>query len=193
MASLLNSFFFGSLFWLTIGYLDPYADATQITVLSTGCPISGPLLPRPTNLLNSSHVKNATEDLVQILDSAVTGDINAGWDVQNTSFSVAFVSPNGEPGDGGTSVVWDYHHLAERSTNGTTAVDGDSQYLVGSVSKVFSALLLHKVGVSLQDPITDYLLELGDSSSIRWKDITLGSLAAHLAGIPPNPGKMLSP
>lgn len=158
----------------------------------TGCPVGGPLLPRPTNLGDSRHVRDATKGLAQKLDAAVSGEIKAGWDVENSSFSVAFVSPNGG-GSSGKSVLWEYHHRGERNVNGTKKIDGDSQYLVGSVSKVFSALLLQQSGLDMKDPITKYLPELrgngSESSSpspIRWENVTLDSIPAHLAGTPPN-------
>lgn len=154
----------------------------------SGCPIDGPLLPRPTNLSKSRHVQAAAANLTGLLDSAVSGEIKAGWNVQNVSFSLAFASPydEGDDDDVGTP-FWEYHHLGEANVRGTKHVDGDSQYLIGSVSKVFSDLLLLKSGLNLEDPITKYLPELKKGpSNIEWEDITLASMSEHLAGIPPN-------
>lgn len=153
----------------------------------TGCPPPGPLLPRPTNLAQSKHFRDAAKHLDFVLDSAVKGKISAGWEVENVSFSLAVVSPNGGPGKSTDVTIWEYHHREERNTNGTTSVTGDSQYLIGSVSKVFSDLVLMKSWVDIRDPVTKFLPELASNkSSIKWGNITLEALAEHLAGIPPN-------
>jgi CubicO group peptidase (beta-lactamase class C family) len=150
----------------------------------TGCPIDGPVLPRPTDLSQSRHVKAAAANLTAQLDAAVAGEIQAGWNVENVSFSLSFASPfDGEDGE----PFWEYHHLGEANVRGTMEVDGDSQYLIGSVTKVFSDLLLLKSGLNLNDPITKFLPDLKKGrSNIEWEDITLAMMSEHLAGIPPN-------
>lgn len=153
----------------------------------SGCPVDGPLLPRPTNLSKSKHIQAATANLTNLLDAAVSGEIKAGWNVENVSFSLAFASPYDDENEGSSAPFWEYHHLAEGNVRGTKHVDGDSQYLVGSVTKVFSDLLLLKSGLDLETPITDYLPELkGEDSIIDWESITLASMSEHLSGIPPN-------
>lgn len=154
----------------------------------SGCPIEGPLLPRPTDLSKSPHIEAATDNLKQALDSAISGKIKAGYDVENTSFSIALVSPNSGISEGNTkSILWQYHHLGKVNVNGTKKLDGDSQYLIGSISKLISDLMLLKSGLNLEDTITTYLPELkNESSLIRWENITLAALSDHLAGIPPN-------
>ncbi|EFE44488.1 beta-lactamase, putative [Trichophyton verrucosum HKI 0517] len=166
--------------WLLL----PYA-ATTLSASVPGCVPSGALLPRPTELNQSQNIKDATERLSRSLDDAVSGRIKAGWDIANTSFSVSIVSPNG--GDPKTGILWEYHHLAEKNVNGTKHLDSNSQYLIGSVSKIFSDLLLLKSDVDLQDPITKYLPQLKNASSpIDWDNISLLSLSEHLSGIPAN-------
>ncbi|KAL2009015.1 hypothetical protein VTN00DRAFT_7209 [Thermoascus crustaceus] len=154
----------------------------------SGCPIEGSLLPRPTDLSKSQHIKAATDNLKQALDSAISGKIKAGWDVENTTFSIALVSPNSGISEGNTkSIIWEYHHLSEANVNGTKKLNGDSQYLIGSISKLISDLMLLESGLNLEDTITTYLPELkNERSLIRWENITLAALSDHLAGIPPN-------
>ncbi|KAK2751411.1 hypothetical protein FQN55_000685 [Onygenales sp. PD_40] len=156
----------------------------------SGCPIDGPVLPRPTNLSKSKHVKAAVEKLSSAIDSALRGEIKAGWNVENSSFSLAFSTPSDdEYGNDGGRPLWEYHHLADGNVNGTKTVDGNSQYLIGSVSKIFSNLVLLKSGINIEDPITKYLPELKHQKSpIRWENITFASLGEHLAGIPPGYG-----
>lgn len=144
------------------------------------CPPDSPLLPRPSSLRSQAAIHQAGHTLSDLLDSAVAGTIESGWPTENVSFSVALVS--GDAND--STPFWEYHHRAARNVDGTETVDGDSQYLIGSVSKVFTALLLLKSGLDLDDPITKYLPELiGPDSVIRWEEISLRALGAHLAGI----------
>ncbi|KAL4915766.1 beta-lactamase/transpeptidase-like protein [Aspergillus aurantiobrunneus] len=154
----------------------------------TGCPPDGPLLPRPTDLANSKYIQDAAENLSRILDSAVKGEIKAGWIVENVSFSLALVSPYGASGvEDNVRPFWEYHHRGASNEQGVSEVDGDAQYLIGSVSKVFSDLIVLKSDVDIQARVTDFLPQLRSSKSkIRWEDITLEMLLDHLAGIPSN-------
>ncbi|KAL5333489.1 beta-lactamase/transpeptidase-like protein [Aspergillus crustosus] len=153
-----------------------------------GCPPDGPLLPRPTDLSNSRHILHSGEALTAKLDAAIQGEIKAGWIVENVSFSLALVSPYGASGiEDNVKPFWEYHHRGLNNKQGVSQVDGETQYLIGSVSKVFSDLMLLKSGVDLRRPVTDFLPQLkAKRSKIRWEDITLEMLADHLAGIPPN-------
>jgi CubicO group peptidase (beta-lactamase class C family) len=162
--------------------------ATLVAAQSTsyGCPPDGPLLPKPINLTNSSFVRNATNTLQNLLDRVVERNFISGWVVDNTSFSAALVSFD----DPNPNIpAWEYHHCGSANTKGVEIVDGETQYLVGSISKLFSDLLLLKTGIDLDDPVTRHLPELNSSDTkIDWNDITLAALADHLSGIPPNYG-----
>jgi actin-related protein 6 len=165
--------------------ISPLSHPTKV-VLQTA-------LPRPTDLANSKHIQDVAKDLNARLDSALKGEIEAGWIVENVSFSLALVSPYGPSGsDDNVVPFWEYHHRGENNEQGVTEVNGDTQYLIGSVSKVFSDLMLLRSGVDLQAPVTDFLPQLNSSrSKTRLGDITLEMLADHMAGIPPN-GKVTS-
>lgn len=174
----------------TLACLLLLARASVISAEFPGCPIDGPLFLQPTSLAESDPVKAATQNLSALLDRAVVGVLEPGWAVQNTSFSIALISLN-DPDP--NHPAWEYHHRAVSNVNGTPVVDGDSQYLVGSISKMYSDLVLLKSGIDLDDPITKYLPELQNGTSpIHWGDITLASLADHLAGIPPNCGRLFN-
>lgn len=165
------------------------AHSSRIPLSSwTGCPVDGPLLPRPTDLGSSRIIQDATVNLTQALESAINGTTKAGFNVDNTSFSIGLVSPGHNPtGHAHDSIIWSYHHLGKNNEKGTKNLDDDSQYLIGSVSKVFSDLLLLKSDVDLNDPITKYLSGLEkDGTPIEWSNITLSALSNHLAGIPSN-------
>lgn len=175
-----------SFIWTSTAQLPPIPSLSPIPSY-TGCPPDGPLLPKPTNLSQSKHIKNAAHGLTSALDSALKGEIRAGWPVDNVSFSIGLVSPNGGPGTDSGRPIWEYHHRAALNTQGTETVTGDSQYLIGSVSKVFSDLMLMKSGVDVRTPVTHFFPELASpDSAIPWSEITLETLGEHLAGIPPN-------
>lgn len=144
------------------------------------CPPDGPLLPRPTTLASQEAFKVSGTTLSHILDSVVNGDLEPGFPIENTSFSISVTSLDDKHG----KPAWQYHHRGTNNVNGTKKVDGDTQYLIGSISKVFTDLLLLKSGLNLDDPITKYLPELTNNNSlINWKEISLRALGAHLGGI----------
>lgn len=150
------------------------------SIADTSCPPDGPLLPRPRSLGNQKAFKAAGKKFSGILDSVIEGKIDGGFPIENTSFSIAVVTLD----DKGDKPAWEYHHRGAKNVNGTKKVDGDSQYLIGSISKVFTDLLLLKSGLNLDDPITKYLPELvSPSSQVRWEDISLRALGSHLGGI----------
>lgn len=146
------------------------------------CRPNGPVVPRPTDLSNSPVVTDALSDLTNALQQAVDGEINAGFPVENSSFSLAVVSTTQEvPG----VPLWEFHHLSPKNVNGTKDVGRDSQYLIGSISKVFSDLVLLKSGVDPDTPAKEHLPSL-ENGRIDWDQITLRDLGSHQAGIPPN-------
>lgn len=155
----------------------------QSTASYLGCPPDGPLLPRPTGLGSSVVLQNATRQLQKTIDQALVGQIRAGWPVENTSFSIGLISADSP------APIWSYHQLGSGNTNGTKHIDGDTQYLVGSISKLITDLLVLRTGIDLDTSITQYLPKLlNDTSVIEWGNITLSALADHLSGIPPNSG-----
>ena len=146
------------------------------------CRPNGPIVPRPTNLASSETINSALEELGSTLQKAIDGEIKAGWDTQNGSFSIAVVSLD-QPDP--AVPVWEFHHLSAANEKGTKEIDRDSQYLIGSISKAISDLILLKSGVDPDTPVRKYLPAL-DGGPINWGDITLRDLGNHQAGIPPN-------
>jgi actin-related protein 6 len=152
----------------------------QFTSAYLKCHPEGPILPKPTALTESPIFKAAAANLTETLNAAISGSITAGWPVNNVSFSLAVVSADEK------KPVWEYHHLAPANTRGTKKLDGDSQYLVGSISKVFTSYVLLKSGMDLDVSVTEFLPALDGESSIRWKDMSLRMLASYLGGVPAN-------
>lgn len=156
---------------------------TQLTSAELKCCPEGPVLPSPTALNKSPIFQAAATNLTDTLNAALSGSITAGWPIENVSFSVAVVSADQD--DPGVP-IWEYHHLAAANTKGTMELDRDSQYLIGSITKVFTDYLLLKSGVDLDTPVTEYLPGLDGESKIQWRDVTLRMLASYLGGSPAN-------
>lgn len=141
-------------------------------------------MPRPTRLTESPIFQTAASNLTKALDAAVSGLIGAGWTMENSSFSLAVISHDQE--NAGVS-IWEYHHLSPENTRGTKSLDRNSQYLIGSISKVTTVYILLKSGIDLDAPVTGFLPTLDDpNSTIPWQNITLRMLASHLGGAPVN-------
>ncbi|GAW17486.1 hypothetical protein ANO14919_069430 [Xylariales sp. No.14919] len=146
----------------------------------------GPVVPRPRDVDGHTRLASATDKLTRALEGALAGDIEAGWPVENTSFSIGLVMHDQEDK---AVPVWEYHHLAAGNTNGTQHISRDSQYLIGSISKVVSDYILLRSGLDLDESIATFLPELAaEESRIAWGNITLRHLANQVAGIPPNYG-----
>ena len=158
------------------------AALTGLASAVLDCRPNGPVVPRPTDLSKSSTFTDALSDLTDALQKAVDGEIDAGFPVENSSFSLGVVSiSQDDPG----VPLWEFHHLSPKNENGTKDVGRDSQYLIGSVSKVISDLVLLKSGVDPDTPAQEYLPEL-EGGRIKWEDITLRDLGNHMGGIPTN-------
>jgi len=80
--------------------------------------------------------------------------------------------------------------------DGVAAVDGRTLLEIGSISKVFTSLLLAdmvlKEEVSLRDPVADYLPADVDLPRMGDRHITLEDLATHRSGLPRMPDVALS-
>ncbi|KAM3459908.1 hypothetical protein NHJ6243_006444 [Beauveria neobassiana] len=112
------------------------------------CRADGPVLPKPTSLQNSPVFKSAAANLTKTLNGAINGSIAAGWAVENVSFSLAVVSlDQADPG----IPIWEFHHQAKISVNGTKKIDRDSQYLIASIRVPANDFISHMIGAC---PIT---------------------------------------
>src|SRR4051812_24772898 len=73
-------------------------------------------------------------------------------------------------------------------------VDADTVFEIGSVTKVFTALLLQDMvergEMKLDDPVEKYLPERVRMPRYEGKQITLLHLATHTSGLPGNPGNL---
>lgn len=156
----------------------------SLALAALDCRPEGPVVPRPSDLADSDAFRAATVSFENTIAQALSGNIRAGWAAENTSFSIAVVSASQ---DSPSEPLWEYHHLADNNKDGTRNLTKGSQYLIGSVTKVFSALVLLKSGLDLDSPITQYFPNLGNNSSlIPWGNVSLRALGSHLSGAPSN-------
>ncbi|KAF5683278.1 beta-lactamase 3 [Fusarium circinatum] len=159
--------------------------AAHFTLAELKCRPEGAVLPRPTALTKSPIFTAAATNLIETLNAALSGSITAGWPTSNVSFSLAVVSADQD--DPGVP-IWEYHHLAAANTKGTKRLNRDSQFLIGSITKVFTDYLLLKSGMDLDAPVTEYLPGLDGKSKIQWRDVSLRMLTSYLGGTPANYG-----
>jgi serine-type D-Ala-D-Ala carboxypeptidase/endopeptidase len=103
-------------------------------------------------------------------------------------------------GPGGAAIAWvdaDGAVFVQSGTfdsNDSRAITPDTKFEIGSVSKVFTALLLaetERAGkVARNDPAAKYLLPPGDPAQASLAKITLLSLVTHTSGLPRMPTNM---
>ncbi|OGM50823.1 beta-lactamase [Aspergillus bombycis] len=164
------------------------------------CLIQGPAFPAPKEVASRSSFIQAKNLLLNTLDKAVhisnAGEVS-GVDPASISFSLqVFNTKNDQP-------LLEYYHTApsiQNSTVGVRKVDEDTVFRIGSVSKLWTVLLLliEKGDASFSEPVAKYVPELRDAAKqlrhnatmrgdkidhLRWDEVTIGELASHMAGI----------
>ncbi|MCX6955953.1 MAG: serine hydrolase [Verrucomicrobia bacterium] len=101
---------------------------------------------------------------------------------------------------GGVAVAWvdadgtTFHQAGKFAADDPRPITPDTQFELGSVTKVFTALLLaesERAGkVSRQDPAAKYLLPANDPAQAALAPITLLSLTTHASGLPRMPSNI---
>ena len=154
-----------------------------------------------TGLSSDKIIQEAMNNTTKTFDDLVAsgGSDEHGPVASNTtSFSVGLFSST----DGLNSskpFFYEYHYtapsLAEKSGNKAN-IGTQSIYRIGSLTQVFTVwLTLAEAGeAAWAAPVTKYIPELAQAvasgrnqtstTQVAWEDVTLGDLAAHLAGIP---------
>ncbi len=157
-------------------------------------PLLGAVYPVPQNINSNAVTRSTGTSLTKALDEAVRQNKTpyGAFSSESNSFSMSVISANED------KPIFQYQHTAKLLDNtSTTAVTGDTIFRVGSVSKLFTAfaLLLQEGIIILDDPVTKYIPELAviaktqangtfdPISEVQWKDVTIGALASHVAGI----------
>ncbi|KAI1772175.1 beta-lactamase/transpeptidase-like protein [Hypoxylon cercidicola] len=141
----------------------------------------------------ASPINPTTHEAVHSAVANVTTafqDLAAELDATGTSVAVKSIHE--------AAPLLELHTPAQLNTNGSTTIDSQTTYLgiyrLGIISKIFAVLsLLQQKQVRWDDPIIDYVPELlqlkretdeiSDIATVRWSDVTLGSLASHMSSI----------
>lgn len=158
------------------------------------CPLLGPYLPPPRIDPTSLALQSALADFTSTIDQYIkAGDGMFGPITPNiTTFSLAlfagsnFVEDTHDP----KPYFYEYHHTA--SAEPTNAADIDSVYAIGDLTQLFTVLawLIEEGDGLWTKSIVEYVPDLLNISkeddvigSVDWKDVTVGALASHMAGI----------
>ncbi|KAK3359532.1 beta-lactamase/transpeptidase-like protein [Lasiosphaeria hispida] len=154
------------------------------------CPLYGPLLPRPKDLLRDPGIQAAGKALDHVFAQYIDSDNSTGSG--RFSYSVEIFSGTDD------SSIWSHYwtapNLGRFNSSGVLKVDTNTVYRIGSITKIFTVLtFLATVGDGVwNDPITKYVPEIAalargnTGSSIfetDWDSITVGSLATQTSGI----------
>lgn len=142
------------------------------------CPPLGAVLPAPQSPSSSPYVKKAAATLEKTLNARIGSQFNtSGLSIAVKSiheldslFTYSFTPPN--PG------------------LGTDKIDEDTVFRIASGSKLFTALAARiNEKIDLNASVLKYLPGLNktagndDILSMKWEDVTVGSLASHLSGV----------
>jgi len=108
---------------------------------------------------------------------------------QAVGIVVGVIEPNGR-----RVVAWGSLANGKLANVDPRTLDGDTIFEIGSVTKVFTSLLLadmvNRKEVALDDPAAKYLPENVRMPERSGKSVTLLDLSTHRSGLPPNPGNL---
>ena len=87
------------------------------------------------------------------------------------------------------SVIWSGHYGSKTLNNSGARPDGNTVYRIGSITKIFSVLLIYKLfesGVidSVDDPLSKYAPEFDVKNPFTDENITLRQIASQMSGLP---------
>ncbi|KAI8945587.1 beta-lactamase/transpeptidase-like protein [Xylaria longipes] len=147
------------------------------------CPPLGPVVPAPVNPSSQDSVQAA-------IKTATDRFYNATAEFNTTGVSIAVKSIHE------MSPMLELHYTPPVLDNTSTkAIDLETIYRIGSISKIFAVLSVLTEGrMKLEDPIIKYvpeLLQLGreavpvanNITAVNWDQVTIGSLTSHMSGI----------
>ncbi|CEJ59343.1 hypothetical protein PMG11_07971 [Penicillium brasilianum] len=155
------------------------------------CPLLGPVYPPPTNLSNDPTFATTIQDITSILDEATNNGSLSETSISVQLFDASDMAP-----------LLNFAYTADNIniTLGVSTVDQDTVFRVGSVSKLWTmVLLLVEEGLwPFQEPVARFVPELREAASklrwdprkrrdginhLDWGEVSIGELASHLAGV----------
>ena len=158
---------------------------------STYCPLLGPVFPPPTYLSNDPTFAAAIQEITSTLDQATSNGSLSEISLSVQIFDASYAGP-----------LLNFAYTADNinTTLGVSTVNQDTVFRIGSVSKLWTmVLLLAEEGLwPFQEPVARFIPELREAASellwdprkrrngidyVHWGEISIGELASHLAGI----------
>ncbi|KAL2833873.1 beta-lactamase/transpeptidase-like protein [Aspergillus cavernicola] len=163
------------------------------------CPLPGPAFPAPRDAARSAALDEASTSFVNTLNSIMQPPANPqapAIDPNLVSFTVQVYSAR-DP-----KPLFEYYHTATSARNntiGVNKVDENTVFRTGSISKLYTVLLLliEKGDALFHEPVVKYIPELQDAvaelnqdnmlhndiDNIRWEEVTIGELASQMSGL----------
>lgn len=177
-----------------------------LSSIGTLADVLGPVYPPPKDLSSdNSAVTSAWNDITSMLGSALNGSLSAEdaipfAGIENVTFSIGAFSLEDPQAIQGLQ----YHYTSTEvvNGNGTDRVDGDSIYVIASITKVFTAFsgLTQLTDEEWNRPLTqcipglaEYLQSVGPGDPIlntEWDKITPWALANQIAGVSEQPAQL---
>lgn len=151
-----------------------------ISAAAQTCPPLGIVLPPAQAPSNNPAVISATKKLTATIDSKFSSQLNS------SGISLVVKSIHED------APLFSYHFTPPvLSGIGTAAINENTIFRVGSLSKLFPALAALQISsIHMDDLVLKYIPEIKDAivagsvESIPWDDITVDSLMTHLSGLP---------
>jgi CubicO group peptidase (beta-lactamase class C family) len=147
-------------------------------VEAKACPPLGAVFPAPQAPGESKLVQTAATKLKAGLEEQITSKFNT------SALSIGVKSIHED------DPLFTYHFTPPNPGEGTDKVDENTVFRIASGSKLFTVLAaLLNSDIDFEASVLKYLPELNETAkedeifSLKWEDITVGSLASHLSGI----------
>ncbi|KAI1108301.1 beta-lactamase/transpeptidase-like protein [Nemania sp. NC0429] len=147
------------------------------------CPPLGPVLPAPITPSSHPSVHAAIQSITDRFQN-----LTAAFNTTGISLAIQSIHE--------TDPMLQFHYTPPVfDKTGTSAINSETIYRIGSISKMFAVLSVLTQGkMKMEDPITKYVPELlqlkrhavpvaNDITAVNWDQVTVGSLASHMSGI----------
>ncbi|KAL6788831.1 beta-lactamase/transpeptidase-like protein [Trichoderma sp. SZMC 28012] len=165
--------------YLHLGFAAIAVGASVTSATIKTCPPLGIVLPPAQAPSSNEAVTTATKKLTAILESKFSSQLNS------SGISLVVKSTHEDV------PLFTYHFTPPvLSGIGTTAINENTIFRVGSLSKLFPALAaLQTSSIHMDDLVLKYIPEFktavatGSVEAIPWDDITVDSLMTHLSGL----------
>lgn len=163
-------------------------QATELT----HCGLLGPVYPLPNKWTDTHAIRDAQSTFTRLMGDAIRNGTTA-WgpvDAVNTTISIGVFSTQSDTLLAKYQYTGSSPEIKKRLTG--SKLDTDTLYRLGSVTKMLTVYtILAKLGSKYwSEPVTRFIPELTGLTvrnsvyNFNWSEVTLGSLAGQISGIP---------